>query len=95
MVVIVVVGFSENRFLHAIPNTKNTFPTNFPEHKQTIENIFLYVKYFQLKIFYTQKTFYILSNAALVESHKLIYDEICHECKRKKYIISLYFRNTQ
>ena len=39
MVVIVVVGFSENRFLHAIPNTKNTFPANFPKHKQKIENI--------------------------------------------------------
>ena len=41
MVVIVVVGFSENRFLHAIPNIKNTFPANFPKHKQIIENIFL------------------------------------------------------
>ena len=39
MVVIVVVEFSENRFLHAISNTKNTFPTNFSKHKQTIENI--------------------------------------------------------
>ena len=41
MVVIVVVGFSENRFLHAMPNIKNTFPANFPKHKQIIENIFL------------------------------------------------------
>ena len=32
MVVIVVVGFSENRFLHAIPNIENTFPENFPKH---------------------------------------------------------------
>ena len=47
MVVIVVVGFSENRFLHAIPNIKNTFPANFPKHKQIIENIFLFIKYFQ------------------------------------------------
>ena len=46
MVMIVVVGFSKIRFLHEIPNTKNTFPANFPEHKQTIENIFLFVKYF-------------------------------------------------
>ena len=41
MVVIVVVGFSENRFSHAMPNIKNTFPANFPKHKQIIENIFL------------------------------------------------------
>ena len=64
MVVIVVVGFSENRFLHAIPNTKNTFLANFPKHKQKIENIFLFIKYFQLKIFYSRKIFYILPNAA-------------------------------
>ena len=53
MVVIVVVGFSENRFLHAIPNTENTFPENFPKHKQTIENIFLFVKYFTLEKHFT------------------------------------------
>ena len=47
MVVIVVVGFSENRFLHAMPNIKNTFPANFPKHKQIIKNIFLFIKYFQ------------------------------------------------
>ena len=46
MVMIVVVGFSKIRFLHEIPNTKNTFSANFPKHKQTIENIFLFVKYF-------------------------------------------------
>ena len=56
--------FFENRFLHAIPNTKNTFPANFPKHKQTIENIFLFIKYFKLKIFYTRKIFYILPNTA-------------------------------
>ena len=39
VVVTMVVGFSENRFLHVIPNTKNTFPVNFPKHKQTTENI--------------------------------------------------------
>ena len=39
MVVIVVVGFSENRFLHVILNTENIFLANFPKHKQTIENI--------------------------------------------------------
>ena len=39
-----VVEFSENRFLHALPNTENTFSANFPKHKQTIENIFLFVK---------------------------------------------------
>ena len=65
MGVIMVVGFYENRFLHTIPNTKNTFPTNFPKYKQIIENIFLFVKYFQLKMFYTRKTFYILPNVAL------------------------------
>ena len=37
--------FFENRFLHA-PNTKNIFPASFSKHKQTIENIFLFVKYF-------------------------------------------------
>ena len=47
MMVIVVVGFFENRFLHAIPNIKNTFLANFPKHKQIIENIFLFIKYFQ------------------------------------------------
>ena len=35
--------FFENRFLHA-PNTKNIFPASFSKHKQTIENIFLFVK---------------------------------------------------
>ena len=53
MVATVVVGFSENKFLHAIPNIENTFPANFSKHKQTTKNIFLFVKYFQLKIFYT------------------------------------------
>ena len=53
MVAIVVVGFSENKFLHAIPNIENTFLANFPKHKQTTKNIFLFVKYFQLKIFVT------------------------------------------
>ena len=72
MVVIVVVGFFENRFLHAIPKTKNTFLANFSKHKQTIENIFLFVKYFQLKIFYTRKTFYILPNTAL-DDHDGVY----------------------
>ena len=37
--VTVVVEFSENRFIHALPNTENTFPANFPKHKQTTENI--------------------------------------------------------
>ena len=70
MVATVVVGFSENKFLHAIPNTENTFPINFPKHKQTTENIFLFVNYFQLKIFYIQKTFYILPNTALKKKKK-------------------------
>ena len=39
MVVTVVVGFSEKRLLHAIPNTENIFLANFPKYKQTIENI--------------------------------------------------------
>ena len=39
MEVTVVVEFSENRFIHALPNTENTFPANFPKHKQTTENI--------------------------------------------------------
>ena len=47
MLVIMVVGFFENRFLHAIPNIKNTFLANFPKHKQIIKNIFLFIKYFQ------------------------------------------------
>ena len=72
MVVIVVVGFSENRFLHAISNTKNTFPTNFPKHKQTIENFFVFIKYFQLKIFYTWKTFYILPNDTSFDVHSIL-----------------------
>ena len=46
MVVTVVVEFFENRFLHALPNTENTFLVNFPKHKQTTENIFLFIKYF-------------------------------------------------
>ena len=41
-----VVGFSKNRFLHAIPNTENTFLANFPKHKQTTENIFLFINIF-------------------------------------------------
>ena len=47
MMVTVVAEFSENRFLHALPNIENTFPANFPKHKQTTENIFLFVKYLQ------------------------------------------------
>ena len=39
IVVTMVVGLSENRFLHAIPNTKNTFQANFSKHKKTTENI--------------------------------------------------------
>jgi len=39
MVVIVMVGLSENGFLHAIPNIENTFPANFSKHKKTTENI--------------------------------------------------------
>ena len=57
MVVTVVAEFSKNKFLHALPNTKNTLPANFPKHKQTTKNIFLFVKYF-----YIWKTFYILPN---------------------------------
>ena len=57
MMVTVVAEFSESRFLHALPNIENTFLANFPKHKQTTENIFLFVKYF-----YTWKTFYILPN---------------------------------
>ena len=30
----------ENRFLHAKPNTKNNFLTNFSQHRQKIENNF-------------------------------------------------------
>ena len=46
MVVTVVVEFSENRFLHLLPNIENTFLVKFPKHKQIIENIFLFAKYF-------------------------------------------------
>ena len=47
MMVTVVAEFSESRFLHALPNIENTFLANFPKHKQTTENIFLFVKYLQ------------------------------------------------
>ena len=56
----------ENRYLHSKPNTKNNFLTNFSQHRTTIENIFLFVKYFHFKIFYTHKIFYLLPNAALL-----------------------------
>ena len=52
----------ENRFLHAKPNVENNFLENFSQHKQTIKNIFLYIKYLNLKLFYTRKIFYILPN---------------------------------
>ena len=39
----------ENRFLHAKPNTRNNFLTNFSQHRQTIENILLFCKIFPLE----------------------------------------------
>ena len=61
--------FSRKMLLHARSNTKNTFLVYFLEPKQTYENIFLFVKYFQLKIFYTRKIFYMLPNTTLVFLH--------------------------
>ena len=48
---------------------KMCFPENFQKHNQTPEIIFIYEKYFHLKIFYTLKSFYIEPNVALVAKH--------------------------
>jgi len=45
-------------------NTIKYFPKHFLECNQTSENVFLFEKYFHLKIFYTQKIIYIDPKAA-------------------------------
>lgn len=52
-------------------NIRNHFLVYFPEHKQALENIFLFKKCFHLKIFYTQKIFYIEPNMTLINSNPL------------------------
>ena len=49
----------ENSIFRTQPNTRKYFPKHLLECNQTLENIFLSRKYFHLKIFYTQKIFYI------------------------------------
>ena len=56
-------GFSRV-FSATQPNTRKYFPKHFLEWNQTLENIFLFRKYFHLKIFYTRKIFYIQPNTA-------------------------------
>ena len=46
------------------PNIGNAFLANFLEHNQINENVLLFVEYFQLKIFYTRKLFYMSPNTA-------------------------------
>ena len=41
----------------------------------TLDNIFIFQKYFHLKIFYTRKIFYMLPNATLVYIYIYIYSE--------------------
>ena len=58
-------GFSR-AFSAKQPNTRKYFPKYFLECNQTLENIFLFQKYFHLKIFYTRKIFYNQPNTAFV-----------------------------
>ena len=51
-------------FLECNQTPENIFQKQFPKCNQTLENIFLSQKYFHLKIFYTRKIFYMLSNTA-------------------------------
>ena len=46
------------------PNTRKYFSKNFLKCNQTLKNIFIFQKYFHLKIFYTRKIFYTKTNAA-------------------------------
>ena len=50
---------------HAKPNIGNTFPPYFSKHNQTNENLFLFAKYFQLKIFHNWRLFYMFPNTPL------------------------------
>ena len=52
-------------FLRTQPNTIKYFIKHFLECNQTTENVFIFEKYFHLKIF-SRKIFYMLPNATLV-----------------------------
>ena len=53
-------------FSETQPNTRKYFPKHFLKCNKTLENIFIFQKYFHLKIFYSWKIFYIQPTTALI-----------------------------